>query len=389
MGITLEKKKRENGRFALYLSFCFEHKRWRESLHIMLEPPVDAATRRMNREKMKMAMAIRNKRELDFLANRNNVKSSQRSAGVNWLDIFQEFIEQYQGKDIKMVKASSNYLRLFVEGRPLYSWQLNRPFCSQFYEFLKRRLSGHTPAGYFNKFKQCLDYGVERHLLPANPARNVRVVTQNEFTKAILNADEIARLAATPCPDHEVKRAFLFACNTGLRWCDVTSLHVDAVDLPNRMLHIVQRKVEQHSSKAVLHLALNDSALTLLHAFSPTPDGHVFALPSYSYSRRMLMAWVDRAGIGKHITFHCARHSFVTNLLLGGANIKTASELAGHSTIRHTEKYVHIVDELKRKAVDSLPPLPVEFDRQAVFRQERTASGNYFSDTDSWSSADN
>ena len=94
MGITLEKKKRENGRFALYLSFCFEHKRWRESLHIMLEPPVDAATRRMNREKMKMAMAIRNKRELDFLANRNNVKSSQRSAGVNWLDIFQEFIEQ-------------------------------------------------------------------------------------------------------------------------------------------------------------------------------------------------------------------------------------------------------------------------------------------------------
>ena len=233
MGITIEKKKRENGRFALYLSFCFEHKRWRESLHIMLEPPVDAATRRMNREKMKMAMAIRNKRELDFLANRNNVKSSQRSAGVNWLDIFQEFIEQYQGKDIKMVKASSNYLRLFVEGRPLYSWQLNRPFCSQFYEFLKRRLSGHTPAGYFNKFKQCLDYGVERHLLPANPARNVRVVTQNEFTKAILNADEIARLAATPCPDHEVKRAFLFACNTGLRWCDVTSLHVDAVDLPN------------------------------------------------------------------------------------------------------------------------------------------------------------
>ena len=79
MGITLEKKKRENGRFALYLSFCFEHKRWRESLHIMLEPPVDAATRRMNREKMKMAMAIRNKRELDFLANRNNVKSSNEA----------------------------------------------------------------------------------------------------------------------------------------------------------------------------------------------------------------------------------------------------------------------------------------------------------------------
>lgn len=365
MGITLEKRKRGNGRVALYLNFCFDHKRWRESLHITLDAPVDAATRRVNREKMKMARAICNKRELDFLANRNSIKSSRRSAEANWLDIFQDFIRQYRGKDIKMVVASRNYLRMFIGNRPLYGWQLNRPFCLQFYEFLKRNLSGHTPAGYFNKFKQCLDYGVEQHLLPANPARNVRVVSQSEFTKAILNAREIALLADTPCADQEVKRAFLFACNTGLRWCDVTSLRVDAVDLPNRMLHIVQRKVEQHSSKAVLHLALNDSALQLLHAFSPTVDGYVFTLPSYSYSRRVLQAWVDRAGIDKHITFHCARHSFITNLLLGGANIKTASELAGHSTIRHTEKYVHIVDELKRKAVDSLPPLSVRFDREA------------------------
>lgn len=363
MGITLEKKKRDNGRIALFLNFCFEHRRWRESLHITLEKPVDAATRRMNREKMQMALAIRNKCELDFLANKNSIKTSQRSAGANCLDIFQDFIGLYQGKDIKMVQASCNYLRMFVNNRPLYGWQLNRAFCLQFYEFLKKHLSGHTPAGYFSKFKQCLDYGVERHLLPANPARNVRVATQNEFTKAILNAGEIARLADTPCAGHEVKRAFLFACNTGLRWCDVTSLHIDAVDWPNRMLHIVQQKVEQRSSKAVLHLPLNDSALLLLRAFPPTADGRVFTLPSYSYSRRVLQVWVNRAGINKHITFHCARHSFITNLLLVGANIKTASELAGHSTIRHTEKYVHIVDDLKRRAVDSLPPLPLRFGR--------------------------
>lgn len=50
----------------------------------------------------------------------------------------------------------------------------------------------------------------------------------------------------------------------------------------------------------------------------------------------------------------------MTNLLLNGANIKTASELAGHSTIRHTEKYIHIADELKRKAVDSLPTLELD-----------------------------
>lgn len=59
--------------------------------------------------------------------------------------------------------------------------------------------------------------------------------------------------------------------------------------------------------------------------------------------------------------FHCFRHSFITNIMANGANIKTAASLAGHSTTRHTEKYVHIIDELKQKAVDSLPDIIVNY----------------------------
>ena len=59
--------------------------------------------------------------------------------------------------------------------------------------------------------------------------------------------------------------------------------------------------------------------------------------------------------------FHIGRHSFITNIMANGANIKTAASLAGHSTTRHTEKYVHIIDELKQKAVDSLPDLTINY----------------------------
>lgn len=59
--------------------------------------------------------------------------------------------------------------------------------------------------------------------------------------------------------------------------------------------------------------------------------------------------------------FHQCRHSFITNIMANGANIKTAASLAGHSTTRHTEKYVHIIDELKQKAVDSLPDIIVNY----------------------------
>lgn len=361
MGITVEKRKLTRGRVALYLNFCFGHKRWRESLHLTLDEPVNKAARRLNREKMKLALAIRSQRELEFVSEVHGLPSPKHDICTDWFDVCREFIKQYKSKDIKMVSASCAHLRRFVGSGPLYVWQIDRTFCLRFQNYLVEHLSGHTPIGYFGKFKQCLDYGVEQRLLSANPAAGIRQIQHDEFTKAILNEEELCRLAVTPCRHREVKRAFLFACYTGLRWCDVVSLHIDAIDRSNRMLHLVQHKVEHYSSKAVLHLALNDTALHLLYAFPPSVDGLVFKLPSYSYAGRVLRDWVHHAGIAKHITFHCARHSFITNLLINGANIKTVSELAGHSTIRHTEKYVHIVDDLKRKAVDSLSILQVDF----------------------------
>ncbi len=88
-------------------------------------------------------------------------------------------------------------------------------------------------------------------------------------------------------------------------------------------------------------------------------DGKIFNLPSQSMCLRSLKYWVKRAKIQKHITWHCARHSFVVNILNNGANIKTVASLLGHSGLQHTEKYTREVDELKQKAIDSLPELIV------------------------------
>ncbi len=41
----------------------------------------------------------------------------------------------------------------------------------------------------------------------------------------------------------------------------------------------------------------------------------------------------------------------------GGANIKTVASLLGHSGLKYTEKYTRAVDELKQKAINSLPEL--------------------------------
>lgn len=74
---------------------------------------------------------------------------------------------------------------------------------------------------------------------------------------------------------------------------------------------------------------------------------------------KALRRWVKQAGIDKHITWHCARHSFALNILNNGANIKTVASLLGHSGIKTTEKYVRAVDALKQAAIDSLPGLRI------------------------------
>ncbi len=65
--------------------------------------------------------------------------------------------------------------------------------------------------------------------------------------------------------------------------------------------------------------------------------------------------WVKRAGIDKHISWHCVRHSFAVNILNNGTNIKTVTSLLGHSGLKHREKYTRTVDKLKEEAINSLP----------------------------------
>jgi len=91
---------------------------------------------------------------------------------------------------------------------------------------------------------------------------------------------------------------------------------------------------------------------------SNDPDNYIFKLPSEVALNKDLKYWIKKAGITKNISFYCARHTFATQLLIHTkANLKTVANLMGHSTTKHTEKYLNYVDELKTEAVNSLPDL--------------------------------
>ena len=371
MGITLGKKPLNKGRVSIYIDFCHKGKRKKGYLGIILERPDTPEIRKENRRKILIANQIRAKKELDFLSTLYQVnhpdshfESLLNDKPIPTTDFFKlmnDFYDHYHKKDRKMVGAVLHHLHCFHRKRTLPTTLLTKEFCNKFLDYLREKLHGNTPIGYFKKFRMCLDQCVENGLLSSNPTQSVRLIQFNEVTKHILSTKEIQKLALASCNNDEVKRAFLFSCYCGLRWCDICRLQYKDIDFQAKRLTLIQQKVQGHSRSAILHLNLSSTAIKLLQQENNLRNQQVFNLPSYSYSLRILRQWTARAGIRKHITFHCARHSFITNIMAKGANIKTAASLAGHSTTRHTEKYIHIIDELKQKAVDSLPDITITF----------------------------
>lgn len=80
----------------------------------------------------------------------------------------------------------------------------------------------------------------------------------------------------------------------------------------------------------------------------------VFPLMSWHAVRLHLKAWVKKAKISKHVTFHASRHTFAV-MMLSVTDIYTVSKLLGHRELSTTQVYAKVLDKAKREAVDNIP----------------------------------
>ena len=76
-----------------------------------------------------------------------------------------------------------------------------------------------------------------------------------------------------------------------------------------------------------------------------------------SFSRQLRQA-VLASGINKRVTAHTFRHAFATELLRSGSDIRTVQEILGHSDIRTTEIYTHIIGDRRAGTVSPFDRLP-------------------------------
>ena len=84
-------------------------------------------------------------------------------------------------------------------------------------------------------------------------------------------------------------------------------------------------------------------------------DKAVFERLKYKgYRDKQLHQWIGAAGITKHITFHCFRHTFATLQMFNKTDIYTVSKMLGHKDIKTTQLYAKVVDEAKQIAANKI-----------------------------------
>ena len=184
-----------------------------------------------------------------------------------------------------------------------------------------------------------------------------------------LHYDEVVRLIEQiDCSDEQGLRdraiiELLFS--SGLRVSELVNLNRDHINLKRREFMVRGKGQKDRpifiSASAAEHVdnylkSRQDSLVPLFLSYS---RNHGQASTSGDYRRlsarsiqRMVTRYAKLAGITKHVSPHTMRHSFATDLLMNGADLRSVQAMLGHSNISTTQIYTHVTDQHLKSVFD-------------------------------------
>ncbi len=343
MKVTLRKKKLKDGRFSYYLDIYNQGSRNYEFLGIQT-----SKDKLQNKELLKIAEQVRNKKELELLSGYYDQISSLVKDTL--LKKYYKAIADKKGKK-SFHAVSYKHLDGF-DKKNIMIRQVNEVWLEEYKEYLLTKVSQNSASFYFRTMKSILKQAKRDGIISKNPAENVPQFKYKRPKVDYLDQREIELLATSVCTSPEIKRAFLFSCFTGLRYSDIKALKWESVKED-------QLEFKQIKTKEPVFLPLSETALKLLANGNDNvhhlPNQLVFKMPGTVYTNRILKEWFEDVGIKKNAHYHVSRHTFATLSLTQGVDLYTVSKLMGHKNIKDTQIYGNIIDSAKKKAVDSLP----------------------------------
>lgn len=196
--------------------------------------------------------------------------------------------------------------------------------------------------------------------IPALPPDKIELAHVNRKQVSFLTGEEVERLFAQPKIDTQPglrDRAILeLLFSSGLRVSELVALDRGHINLKRREFTVRGKRQKDRpvfvstSAAEWIQKYLNartDNATPLFIRYSGSKQSDM----SGNYHRltvrsvqRMVARYALLAGITKHVSPHTLRHSFATDLLMNGSDLRSVQALLGHSNISTTQIYTHVTD---------------------------------------------
>jgi site-specific recombinase XerD len=229
---------------------------------------------------------------------------------------------------------------------------------------LSRKTQGYHSIALRSFLKWCLKNDLEvmapeKIELPKIAERQVKFLTGKEVDR-LLNAPSLSTIVGK-----RDKAILEVLFSTGLRVSELVSLNRDNVDIKRREFGVVGKggraRVVFLSSRAASYLeeylkAREDSfkPLFIRHSrnLAPNLKDNQMRLTARSV-QRILKKYSRKVKLPFDATPHVLRHSFATDLLMAGADIRSVQEMLGHKNIQTTQIYTHVTHRHLKEIYDT------------------------------------
>ncbi|MBI9063686.1 MAG: site-specific integrase [Marinilabiliaceae bacterium] len=231
----------------------------------------------------------------------------------------------------------------------------NLDFLVEYQKYMIKVLNNHnnTVTKSLSFIRTILHYAIKNDLLESNAVNKMKlkkIPSKREF----LTIEEIETLEnyynskCIPKGEKNVLQYFLFSCHTGLRYLDIKHLTKNQIvntgiksKSNGRNWQTIEFPV--HKTKTNVVIPLTDKALKYIPD-NIKDNAPLFRVISNQKTNNILRKSITKCNIEKssNISFHCARHSFATNTLHKGVDIKIVSKMLGHQRLQTTEVYTHM-----------------------------------------------
>jgi site-specific recombinase XerD len=290
---------------------------------------------------------------------------------------FLEYLEVERGRSQKTAENYHLYLNRLLEFQgDLQVSKINIELIRKWRLWLNRykneagsSLSAMTQSYHLIALRSFLDYCAKRNIETLAPNKIELPKTKHKQV-TFLTTEEIIRMVET-IPLDEPKglrdRAIIeLLFSSGLRVSELVNLNRDHINITRREFMVRGKGNKDRpvfiSSDAAQHLenyiqSRQDSLKPLFISYRDRTPQHLdttgdFRRLTPRSVQRIIKHYALAAGITKHVSPHTMRHSFATDLLMNGADLRSVQSMLGHSNISTTQVYTHVTDQHLKEVHD-------------------------------------